>query len=152
MNAAHYHLMINHIPLAGIICGTCLILVGLILKNEVLKKTALYFFVISAILLVPTYTTGGGAEKVLKAMMPGMTTDPVEQHEEMAMIALGGTGFLGLVSLVCIFIFWGQKPVKNAIAVVIAIISIAAIALTGYTAYLGGKIRHPEISVSTERK
>lgn len=152
MNAAHYHLMINHIPLVGMISGVCLMFVGLITKNEVLKKSSFYFYVVSAILLVPTYTTGGGAEKVLKAFMPGMTTDPVEQHEEMAMIALGSAGFLGLISLVCIFISWGQKPVKNVIAIVIAVISIAVITLTGYTAYLGGKIRHPEIITSTEHK
>ncbi|MCX7871660.1 MAG: hypothetical protein N2487_00070 [Verrucomicrobiae bacterium] len=149
MNQAHYHLMINHVPLFGIVTGTCLMLAGLILRNEVVKKTALYFFVISALVIVPTYTSGFGAEKVLKAFLPGMNTDVIEQHEEIAVLALGATAVLGIISLVCTILFWGQKPVKNVIAIIIVILSIATVVMIGFTANLGGKIRHPELKNSS---
>lgn len=148
MNAAHYHIVLTHIPLMGIVSGFCLILAGIAINNTTLKKSALCFFIVSAIIAVSVYLTGEKAMMVLTRFDPTIPMEPIEQHEEMAALALGASSILGFVSLVFVIIFRGERQFKNGFALIITVLSLIAIALTGYTANLGGKIRHPEIHTS----
>ncbi|MGB9603406.1 MAG: hypothetical protein ACP5MG_00140 [Verrucomicrobiia bacterium] len=152
MNAAHYHIALTHTPLTGIVSGFALLLAGVILKNTTLKKAALYFFLISAAIAVPVYLSGQGAEKVLKSFLPNMPHEVIEQHEEMAALALGGSIILGVISLVFAIVFRGERQLTNMMALILIVIALIVIVLTGYTANLGGKIRHVEIRASIEHK
>ena len=49
MNDAHLHLVVNHLPIVGILIGTLILIAGLILKKTEVKLTALGVFVFSAI-------------------------------------------------------------------------------------------------------
>ncbi|MGC8743751.1 MAG: hypothetical protein ACP5T0_07730 [Verrucomicrobiia bacterium] len=147
MNAAHYHIALTHAPLMGIVSGFCLIVAGIILKNETLKKTSLWFFIVSAAIAVPVYLSGQGAEKVLKSFLTNIS-DEIEQHEEMASIALGGSIVLGVIAIIFAILFRGERQFRTGFALVISLIALIVIGLTGYTANLGGKIRHIEIRES----
>ena len=41
MNWAHMHLLINHIPVLGMVFGTLLLAYGLVKKNEEIKRVSL---------------------------------------------------------------------------------------------------------------
>ena len=66
MDAAHLHLMLNHIPVLGTAFGMALIAWALFRKSEELKRVSLGVFVIIALLAVPAYLTGEPAEEIVE--------------------------------------------------------------------------------------
>ena len=53
MNVAHWHLILNHIPVLGIAFGLVVLGAGLWKSSEELKRLALVVFATSALLAVP---------------------------------------------------------------------------------------------------
>ena len=49
MDGAHFHLLVNHIPIVGTIFGMLILLAGLILKNDTVKQTGLGTLMVSAL-------------------------------------------------------------------------------------------------------
>ncbi len=71
MNQAHFHLILNHLPILGILFGLIILTGGFLTKNAAVKRTALGMFVLSAIFAIPAYLTGEGAEEVVENL-PGV--------------------------------------------------------------------------------
>jgi hypothetical protein len=148
MNAAHWHLILNHIPLIGIGFVILLLIMALLRKSSELKNVALVFTVIVALWAIPAYLTGEPAEEIVEDM-PGISEDLIHEHEEMAEKAfifievVGGIALIGLVG--------GRFNGKlgDTLAVVTLLGLIAGGGLIAYTANLGGKIHHEEIRGDT---
>ncbi len=68
MNAAHWHLILNHIPLIGIGFVILLMIIALARKSQELKNVALIFTVIVALWGIPAYLTGEPAEDIVPAI------------------------------------------------------------------------------------
>ena len=68
MNGAHWHLLINHIPVLGTIFGLGLLAFGWWRKSEEIKKAALGTFVIIALGAVAAFLTGEPAEDTVKGV------------------------------------------------------------------------------------
>ncbi len=66
MNGAHLHLIGNHLPIVGIIIGTLVMIVGLILKKDQIKQTALGINIFSALTSLFAFFTGEEAEEVVE--------------------------------------------------------------------------------------
>jgi uncharacterized membrane protein len=144
MNGAHLHLLLNHLPVIGTIFGLLLLLFALLRKSEEVKRVALGVFVFAALAAVPTYLTGEPAEEVAEHL-PGVAKALIESHEEAALFALIAAGLTGLVSLGGLFL--SRRADKLPQWMVIAPLALALITsgLMGWTANLGGQIRHTEI-------
>jgi uncharacterized membrane protein len=144
MNGAHLHLLLNHLPVIGTIFGLLLLLFALLRKSEEGKRIALGFFVFAALAAVPTYLTGEPAEEVAERL-PGVTHALIEGHEEAALFALIASGLTGLISLIGLFL--SRRTAKLPQWLVIAPLALALVTsgLLGWTANLGGQIRHTEI-------
>jgi len=72
INGAHVHLMVNHFPVIGILFSILLYLYGLVRGSEEIKRTGIGAFILLALITVPVYFTGEGAEKAVKGL-PGVT-------------------------------------------------------------------------------
>lgn len=143
MNAAHLHLLLNHIPVLGVIFGFFLLLAALWRGSEELKRASLVVFLLAALITIPTYLTGEPAEEIVEKL-PGVAATFIEQHEESAKIALIGMEILGIVALGGLLFFRH----RNAPAWLTGVILLLAMVVGGWmirTANLGGKIHHPEI-------
>ncbi|HET7290515.1 MAG TPA: hypothetical protein VFJ67_08775, partial [Thermodesulfobacteriota bacterium] len=81
MNAAHWHLILNHIPLIGIGFVILLMIIAFARKSQELKNVAMIFAVIVALWAIPAYLTGEPAEEVVEDM-PGISENIIEEHEE----------------------------------------------------------------------
>jgi hypothetical protein len=145
MNAAHLHLITTHIPVSGTVLGLALLLLALFRQSEELKRTSLLVFLCAGLLVVPTYLTGAPAAEQMKTVMPGMSLDPGEQHAEMAILALGGSALLGLVSLAGLIAFRPGRPLPTWFLATTLVLGLIASGLMAWTADLGGKVRHTEI-------
>lgn len=144
MNPAHLHLMLNHIPVLGIVFGLGLLLAGVWRKSEELKKTALVVFVIVALLAIPAYLTGEPAEDVVERL-PGVSKQIIEQHDETATVAFTGVIVVGVAALSGLLLFRRGNKVPNWFGSLMLAASLIVSGLMAWTANLGGQIRHTEI-------
>jgi hypothetical protein len=145
MNPTHLHLVLNHVVIMAALFSAVLFLFGVFRKNETIKNIALFGFVISAISAIPVFLTGEPAEESVEHLA-GVFESTIEAHEDAAefslwMIEIAGIAALG--SLVLKKIQFFKSSIFTMAFVIISLISTAAIS---YTGYLGGQIRHGEIS------
>jgi len=143
MNAAYLHLILNHFPIVGTFFILLVLLIGIWFKNGALQKTALALFVLVALISVPVYLSGKGAEDIVEKF-PGVNEEAIAVHERSAVITLLAIEVLGVICLLG-FAFFGRReklPARFLVAVVGW--TLVAAALTAQTSSLGGKIRHPE--------
>jgi hypothetical protein len=149
MNAAHLHLITTHVPVYGTFLGFCLLLLALMKRSEELKRTSLLVFVCAAVLVVPTYLSGPAAAEQMKTVMPGMSLEPGEQHAEVAILALVGSLILGTASLTGLVSFRKRPALPGWFVTLAVVLGLLVSALMGWTANLGGRVRHTEIRHST---
>lgn len=144
MNATHFHLLLNHLPVLGIAFGLGLLIFGLWRRSTELKKTALGVFVLVALATVPVYLTGEPAEDGVETL-PGVSKPFMEQHEEATSTGFIAAGVLGVGSLTGLIWFRRGRvlPIWYGFATLGAALIVGA--LMAWVANLGGQIRHTEI-------
>jgi len=145
VNLAHLHLLLNHFPIIGTIVGVGLFVFSLAGKNDDLKRAGLIIFAVMALLSLPTFFSGVGAEGAI-AELPGVSKALINRHEGAAILALFFMELTGALSLVGL---WQShkvsKPARwNVVAVLL--LSLITVGLMTRVGTTGGDVRHPEIS------
>jgi len=144
MNGAQIHLALNHLPLFGTLFGFLILLFALLKNSTPLKQAGLWLCLAAAVGAVPTYLAGEPAEDVI-LNLPGIEEERIEEHEEMALIALIGIEILGAASLAGLYLSRKTGAAPPTVIIGCLILSLAALAILGWTAHLGGQIHHPEL-------
>lgn len=145
MNQTHIHLLLNHFPVIGTLIGSCLLLWGIIKKNDHTKSIAAFLLAVMALIAIPVFLTGEPAEESVEGIA-GVSENMISLHEEAAEIAIWLMGITGIISGAALFMAWKKHKQANiafGIAFIISAVCFASMARTGY---LGGQIRHTEIS------
>ena len=145
MNQAHLHLLVTHLPIFGSIIGALVLGYGLWTKSNHTKNAAYFIFIISAIGVGIAYLTGEGAEHAVKHL-PGVTKDLIEIHEDAAVYALISLIVLGGMSVIALLMNHFKTSFTKSTSMIILFISLISFGLVARTGYLGGQIRHTEIS------
>lgn len=145
MNQTHIHLLITHLPIFGSILGGLVLAHGLWTKSDQTKIAAYNLLIISSIGAVVAYLTGEGAEETVEKIQ-GITKSVIEQHSDFAVYALISLCILGASSLAGLYLSLKKSPFSSRIATITLIISLISFGLIARTGYLGGQIRHTEIS------
>lgn len=143
LNWPHLHLMLNHIPVLGTLFGLVLLVAGMLVNSDSVKRVALYTFIASAAMAGATFLTGEPAEMVVKGLAT-VSADMIEEHEEFAEAAMSGSVALGVISAGLLYYFRGKSPGGRPLVVTL----LAAAAVTGmfaWTANLGGMVHHQEL-------
>jgi hypothetical protein len=144
MNAAHLHLLLTHLPVVGAVLVVPLLAAGLLTRCPAVRRIALAAVVVVALLGLPTYFTGEGAEDAVDGL-PGVSEAVVERHEDAAgrsLVALEAAGALALLGLAATA---RARRVPAWIVAGTLLVSLVSAGLLGWTASLGGQIRHTEI-------
>lgn len=143
MNLAHAHLILNHIPVLTIPMSLIFLVYALRVHNEGLKRFSLFVLILTSLSVLPAYLTGEPAEETIEHL-PGVSEQLIEAHEEAAEVSLVVTVITGVVA---VFVLLGAKfETAHRLAVKLLLVScVVSIISLGYTANLGGQIRHPEI-------
>jgi hypothetical protein len=145
MNPAHWHLLLNHVPVVGLAFSILLLISSLIMKNRTLALAGLVAVVLSALMLIPVYLTGEPAEEVIENTA-GVNPDPfLEEHEEAAEPAMIAMQILGAAALIVLFLNLRAGKYSPALTTFITISAIIVFFILGRVALVGGDIRHTEI-------
>lgn len=144
MNSVHFHLAFTHFPIIGTIIGVLILIAGFVFRKEPVIKSALLLFVGMAIVAIPVFLTGEGAEESVEHL-PGVSEKIIHEHEELAEKAIILMEILGVFSLGAFILMLLKSKFSRIVNIIVLVLSIAAFGLIATTGNLGGQIRHTEI-------
>lgn len=144
MNGAHWHLVVNHLPIIFPLVGIIVMITGLISKAEAVKRMAFLIFIIGALTSIAAMSTGEGAEEIAEKII-GVTEEYIQRHEEVAETFAALSYILGGISLIGFWASLKQKTFSNIIAFATLFFAFAVIYFGKQTGTTGGAIRHTEI-------
>lgn len=144
MNGAHFHLVVNHLPIIFPIVGIIVMITGLIFKSDAVKRTAFLIFIIGSLTSIAAMTSGEGAEEIVENIS-GVTENYIERHEESAELFSILAYILGGLSLIGLWASIKQKSFSNFLNIGILIFAFVVIYFGKQTGTTGGEIRHTEI-------
>lgn len=157
METAYLHLVTNHIPIIGVPFAIALLALGIWRKSDELKTASFLAFVIIGIATIGVYLLGQGGEDFIEDL-PGVSHDAIEDHEQIATLALASMLILTAVSAWALIRYrlfrrrdldeLDKTTVRPSFptwtAILVLGFAVASAGVLGYTGRLGGKIRHPE--------
>ena len=147
MDLTHIHLLLNHFPTIGLIIGGGLFLLSLFTQSDDLKRASLVVLLGIALISIPTYMSGNGAQDAIKSL-PGVSKSLIETHEG---AALWGLVFMEVTGAFAWLALWqfrrlGRFPAWNLVAILL--LTVMSFAVMARAANIGGEIRHEEIRAS----
>ena len=145
MNLSHLHLLINHLPIIGSMLGGLVLAFAIWEKSNRTKVAAYGVLIISSIGAVIAYLTGEAAEELVENI-PGVLKEAIDAHEDTAMISLIILIILGISSVVGIYLTYKNSKYIKRVANVTLFLSILSFGIISRTGFLGGQIRHTELS------
>ncbi|HET6145742.1 MAG TPA: hypothetical protein VFE02_19720 [Candidatus Acidoferrales bacterium] len=147
MNWAHVHLMLTHIPVIGVGAILAFLLLGAIRGSREIQWASLQLFVALALLSITVYLSGSPANHQVRDL-PGFTRSVIHRHSTAADFAFWSLEILGALSLGALYLYRASGAVPVRFIVALLMIGFVVLLLMGWTANLGGKIRHPEIGAA----
>lgn len=144
MNEAHYHLVFNHLPIIIPVVGILVLLAGIILSSEIIKRTAFFIFILGALGTIPAFATGEGAEEVIENIQ-GIDEKFIKIHEEAAETFAILSYFLGGIALIGLWANWKKMAFAKTLSLLVLVFAIAALFFAKQTGTTGGEIRHTEL-------
>lgn len=144
MNGAQLHLMLNHLPVMGALFSLLLLSWAIIRRSPELLKTALVAVLLAGLSSIPAYMTGEPAEHVIEGM-PGVDEAFIDEHESMGKFALTSGIVMAVAAAIALGIGFLNPNRLILGALVVWLLNALVFGVMGYTAHLGGMIRHPEI-------
>lgn len=145
MNLTHLHLLLNHFPIIGTLIGSSIILCGIIRKQQQAKSIGAAIILVMAIIAIPVFLTGEPAEETVEHLQ-GISKSLIHDHEEAAELALWIMEIAGLFSLLSLFFQIKKSSIANNLFIITFVLTLISFGLMARTGYLGGQIRHTELS------
>ncbi|MBK8954195.1 MAG: hypothetical protein IPM34_01380 [Saprospiraceae bacterium] len=149
MNNAHFHLVVNHLPIVGLLIGTLILIAGLLVKERNVKLTALGVFIFTAITSIVAFYTGEGAEDIVENIA-GISETLIHTHEEYAESFFTITLILGGLALIVLIAEIKKLKYTKYFIYLILLLALADGVLAKYVGTSGGEIRHSEIRSDTK--
>ncbi len=143
MSGAHFHLAFNHVPVVLVPVAVVMLSYAMARKSADLTKGALALLIVSTLFAAGAFLTGEPAEAAVERIA-GVSTEAIEAHEGLAPIAAAATALAGLFALV-VLLKWRPGGATPWTMIATLGVAFAAAVLLAWTAYLGGRINHPEL-------
>ena len=144
MDAVHIHLLLTHFPIIGTLLGVAILAYGLFFKNDAIQKLSLLIFIAMALVAIPVFLTGEGAEEAVENL-PGVTEKIIHEHEELAETAIWFMGILGILAIVNWYALFKNYSFAKLLTIVTLFVSLITFGFYAKVGNLGGQIRHTEI-------
>ncbi len=140
----HLHLLLNHFPIIGTIVGAGLFLASFLVHAQGLRRTSLIVLVAMALLTIPAFVTGVGAQ-VKITRTPGVSDDLILRHLGSAELSVWFMEITGALAAVALWRSGQHDTTPRWVTPAIALFLLITVVLMARTGNTGGDIRHPEI-------
>lgn len=144
MNEAHFHLVVNHLPIIFPLVGIIILIIGLISKSDAVNRTAYTIFILGAISAIISMVSGEGAEEVVEKIN-GVSETYIKAHEESAEVFAILIYILGIISIIGFWTSFKNKRVTKVFPIGTMIFACVVLFFARQTGTTGGEIRHTEI-------
>jgi len=145
---AYRHVLLNHVPIIGLIVAFVVLAAGLATRQASLLFTGLALVAITAGTSVPVAHYGDAAYPAIYDSLNGYGRNWLDYHAEVAetwLPLLYANAALALAALVlCI----ARPRLRQWAGVLVALVTLAGIGGAVVIARAGGKIQHPEFRLS----
>src|SRR5262245_28297679 len=140
----YFHVLINPLPIYALATGVLVLIVALLRRNRQTRLLALWLIFLSAASALPAYLSGQKAyhQVYLIADSDGQSWLDVHMHRAERWIYI----FYALAGVAASAALVPAKAPKTAFPLVILtlVVAVASLAVGGWIAKAGGKVRHPE--------
>jgi uncharacterized membrane protein len=144
MNPVWMHLLVNHIPIIATAFALVTVLVGLVIKNDVVRKTGLIMYVVAGLSVYAANLTGEPAEEMIENI-PGVSEQQIEKHQEAAELTVTLMSIALFLALVHLFNRPPAPTFQRLVLTAFLIVGIAAGIQAMITGHEGGLIRRPDL-------
>ena len=146
LNAAHLHLLINHLPIFGAFLSLPLLLIAWWRRAEKgVLLCAVTIIVLASIGAGLSYLTGEKAQDIVTGM-PTVSMKAMAEHEDRAETATVVMLVIGVAAVVLQVREWKRTtPPANWVFIALIAAMLIANAVVAWTALEGGMIRHSEV-------
>ncbi len=146
MNAAHAHLLVNHVPIMASLLAVPILALALGLRTYrglTLAGAALLVMGLAGAGLASW--SGDGAAEIVQRI-PGVQKDDIETHEHRADVAIGFAALAALAGVIAVGLEVRRAtPLSRQVILAVLILAVANAAAMGFAGLAGGRIRHTEI-------
>jgi hypothetical protein len=142
MNAAYVHLALNTFPPVLNVAALVVFALAIVWKSTPTLRAALVLVLLSGLIAIPVYLSGEEAEHLVEEL-EGVNDVAIHTHEDAGKWALIAHCTQGVVALGLLIWFRNREFAQWAVIVAL-LVTLWATAVVFRTAYLGGKIKHPE--------
>ncbi len=146
MNAAHVHLLVNHIPIVGAILSVPILALALVARSQRgLALAAAVLLTLGALGTGVALRSGEGAEDVVEKL-PDVHKANIETHEERAEVAAAFAVLAALASIALALVEHERSaPAPRVLVAVVLAVALGNAGAMAWTGASGGVIRHTEI-------
>jgi len=146
-SVVHLHLAINHSPLYAELFPFVLLVTALVKRNRTLGTAALVVAIIAAFCAGAAFYTGDGAAATIDKSppIPGVDKTMIKEHDLAAGFMLTAACITGGLALISLIVGWRRGERLRWLDVLIAVAILWSVSVAGRTAFLGGRIHHPEV-------
>ena len=142
MNTVHFHLLLSHLPLAGVLFALLIWVMGKLGKREGMQQLSGWLLIFCAVAFIVLYITGEKSEEQVEHLA-GFSHEAIENHEDAAKPVYFGSWLMLIVGLID---WWRSKKGKyDVVSYWVPVFSLAMLIMGTYAAWEGGKIRHSEL-------
>ena len=147
MSFVHLHLAINHSPLYATLFGFFVLLIGVVKRNRTVVTAGLVFAIVAAVCTGAAFFTGDQAADIIKDSppIPGLDTSLIKEHNLAADFCLASSCITAVLAIVTLF------ARRRWLEIVVVIFLAWSLSVVMRTAYLGGRIHHPEVRTAQKR-
>lgn len=145
MNAAHLHLMLNHLPLAAVLFALLILLYALWRPHVHVVGVALWLAVFAGLSAIPVLLSGEGAEEILE-QLAGIDHNRIHTHEEAAETAFWFLQMASGFALLSLGWIYYRQQLPRWLVWVNLLMQLAILLMLAQVNNTGGQIRHPEIA------
>ena len=145
MDALHFHLIITHLPVFASILGALVLGYGMGKESRPTREIAYLLLLLAGVGAVLSNVSGENAEH-LAENIPGIAESSIELHEESVGLVLWLLIPCALASAAGLWAGWKKPDMEKRFALLALALSLLGFAATARTAWLGGQIRHTEIT------
>jgi hypothetical protein len=146
MTLTHLHLMLNHLPIFGMIVLFILMAHAVIFKKENLIKIYLWYFSAAALITLPVFLTGDPSSEYLRTVFPDVNNDLIENHETFGYISLIISLILALSGMIALRYFKDLEILPSWFKYSYLVVALLAVLAFSWTGKTGGEIMHSEIT------